>query len=132
LLTGAEKEELGILVFDATTAPTSYIAENGDMLAKFLKVTADANAMWADEANHAKMLPVIAKDAGMSEEDTASTLSTFKFPTVDEQLSDAWLGGTAASFMKGVAEVFVNAGSIPSALDSYDGTVNTSGLDAIK
>ena len=61
------------------------------MLAKFLGVTAAANAMWADEANHAKMLPVIAKDAGMDEEATAATLATFKFPTVDEQLSEAWL-----------------------------------------
>ena len=76
------------------------------------------------------MLPVIAKDAGMSEEDTASTLSTFVFPTIEEQLSDAWLGGTAATFMKGVADVFVNAGSIPSALDSYEGTVNTGPLEA--
>ena len=130
LLTGAEKEELGILVFDATTAPAGFIAENGDMLAAFLKVTADANAMWADEANHAKMLPVIAKDAGMSEEDTASTLATFKFPTVDEQLSSAWLGGNAQSFMKGVADVFVEAGSIPASLDSYDAAVNTAGLKA--
>ena len=130
LLTGAEKEALGILVFDATTAPTSFVAENGDTVAAFLKVTADANAMWADSANHAKMLPVIAKDAGMSEEDTASTLSTFKFPTIDEQLSGAWLGGNAAEFMKGVADVFVGADSIPAALDSYEGTVNTSGLKA--
>ncbi|MEO9685829.1 ABC transporter substrate-binding protein, partial [Tateyamaria sp.] len=56
LLTGAEKEALGILVFDATTAPADFIAEDGDTLAAFLKVTAEANAMWADEANHAKML----------------------------------------------------------------------------
>jgi taurine transport system substrate-binding protein len=132
LLTGAEKEELGILVFDATTAPASFIAEEGDLLAKFLKVTADANAMWADEANHAKMLPVIAKDAGMDDEATASTLATFKFPTIDEQLSGAWLGGTAQEFMKGVAGVFVGAGSIPSALDSYDGTVNQGPLEAAK
>jgi taurine transport system substrate-binding protein len=132
LLTGAEKEELGILVFDATTAPTSFISENSDMLAAFLKVTADANAMWADEANQAKMLPVIAKDAGMSEEDTASTLATFKFPTVEEQLSGAWLGGNAATFMKGVADVFVAAESIPASLDSYEGTVNKSGLMAIQ
>jgi taurine transport system substrate-binding protein len=132
LLTGAEKMELGILVFDATTAPTSYVAENSDMVAKFLKVTADANAMWADEANQAKMLPVIAKDAGMSEEDTASTLATFKFPTVEEQLSGAWLGGNAATFMKGVADVFVAAESIPASLDSYEGTVNKSGLMAIQ
>ena len=100
------------------------------MLAAFLKVTADANAMWADEANQAKMLPVIAKDAGMSDEDTTSTLAGFTFPTVEEQLGEAWLGGNAQTFMKGVADVFVAAESIPSALDSYDAVVNTAGLKA--
>jgi taurine transport system substrate-binding protein len=128
LLTGAEKEALGILVFDATTAPSSFVAENSDTVAKFLEVTAAANAMWADEANQAKMLAVIAKDAGMSEEDTASTLAGFKFPTVEEQLSQAWLGGTAQEFMKGVADVFVNAKSIDAAKASYADNVNTGPL----
>jgi taurine transport system substrate-binding protein len=132
LLTGAEKEELGILVFDVTSAPAAFVAEESELLSKFLGVTAAANAMWADEGNHAKMLPVIAKDAGMSEEDTASTLATFVFPTVDDQLGQKWLGGGAQSFMQGVAGVFVDAGSIPSALDSYDGTVNTGPLAAAK
>ncbi|MEL6419938.1 MAG: ABC transporter substrate-binding protein, partial [Pseudomonadota bacterium] len=93
LLTGAEKEALGILVFDVTSAPANFVAEEGELLAKFLKVTADANAMWADEANHAKMLPVIAKDAGMDEDATAATISTFVFPTVEDQLGGKWLGG---------------------------------------
>ena len=128
LLTGAEKTELGILVFDVTSAPSSYVAENSDMVAKFLDVTAAANAMWADEANHAKMLPVIAKDAGMSEEDTASTLAGFTFPTVEEQLSQAWLGGNAQTFMKGVADVFVSAKSIDAAKASYADNVNTGPL----
>lgn len=128
LLTGAEKTELGILVFDATTAPTSYVAENSDVVAAFLDVTAEANAMWADEANQAKMLPVIAKDAGMSEEDAASTLATFVFPTVEEQLSQAWLGGNAATFMKGVADVFVAANSIDAAKASYEDNVNAGPL----
>jgi len=131
LLTGAEKEALGILVFDATTAPAAFVAEEGDMVAKFLAVTAKANAMWADEANRAEMLPVIAKDAGMDEDGTASTMATFKFPSVDEQLSAAWLGGNAQNFMKGVADVFVGAGSIPAALDSYEGAVNTDALKAV-
>jgi taurine transport system substrate-binding protein len=130
LLTGAEKTELGILVFDATTAPTSYVAQNGDMVAKFLAVTAEANAMWADEANRAKMLPVIAKDAGMSDEDAAATLNTFVFPTVEEQLSQAWLGGNAAAFMKGVADVFVASGSIDAAKASYEDNVNAGPLSA--
>jgi len=128
LLTGDEKTELGILVFDVTSGPANWVAENGDTVAKFLKVTADANAMWADPANQAEMLPLIAKDAGMSEEATAETIATFKFPTVEEQLSAAWLGGNAQSFMKGVADVFVNAGSIDGALDSYAGAVNTGPL----
>ena len=130
LLTGAEKEELGILVFDVTTAPAAFVAEESDMVSKFLAVTAEANAMWADEANHAKMLPVIAKDAGMDEDATASTMATFVFPTVADQLSEKWLGGGAQEFMGGVANVFVEAGSIPSALDSYKEAVNTGPLAA--
>lgn len=128
LLTGAEKEELGILVFDVTSAPAGWVAENSDLAAKFLQVTADANAMWADPANQAKMLPVIAKDAGMDEDATMETISTFIFPTVEDQLSGKWLDGGAQGFMKGVAEVFVEAGSIDSSLDSYDNAVNAGPL----
>ncbi|MCP3972142.1 MAG: ABC transporter substrate-binding protein [Rhodobacteraceae bacterium] len=130
LLTGDEKTALGILVFDVTSGPADWVAENGDMAAKFLKVTADANAMWTDPANHAKMLPLIAKDAGMDEEATMATISTFSFPTVEEQLSEAWLGGNAQTFMGGVAEVFVEAGSIDGALDTYENAVNTGPLSS--
>lgn len=128
LLTGAEKEELGILVFDVTSGPAGWVAENSDLVAAFLKVTAEANAMWADEANQSKMLPVIAKDAGMDEAATAATMATFVFPTAEDQLSAKWLGGGAADFMKGVADVFVEAGSIDAALDSYADHVNTGPL----
>ena len=128
LLTGAEKEELGILVFDVTSVPASFAAESPDVLATFLKVTADANAMWADAANQAEMLPVIAKDAGMDEDATRATIDTFIFPTVEEQLGAKWLGGGAQEFMKGVADVFVEAGSIDAALDSYADNVNVGPL----
>ncbi|QUJ78049.1 ABC transporter substrate-binding protein [Sulfitobacter albidus] len=131
LLTGAEKEELGILVFDVTSAPASYVAENGDELAAFLKVTAEANAMWNSGENTEEMLPVIAKDAGMDEDATAETLAGFAFPSVEEQLSEKWLGGGSATFMGGVADVFVQSGSIDSKLDSYEGTVNTGPLASI-
>jgi taurine transport system substrate-binding protein len=129
LLTGDEKEALGILVFDVTTAPAEYIAENGDTVAKFLAVTAAANAAWAADGS-AEMLAVIADQSGMDIDATAASLSTFKFPTAEEQLSEAWLGGNAATFMKGVADVFVESGSIDGALDSYEGTVNLGPLQA--
>lgn len=132
LLTGAEKEELGILVFDATTAPAGFVAENPDLVADFLRVTAEANAQWAAGDNTDEMLAVIAQDAGMDVDAAQETLAGFAFPTLEEQLSDAWLGGNAQGFMKGVAEVFVASGSIEGALDSYEGTVNAGPLAAAK
>lgn len=130
LLTGAEKEELGILVFDVTSVPAEFAESEGELLSKFLKVTADANAMWNSGDKKDEMLPVIAKDAGMDLADAEATIATFTFPSVEEQLSEKWLGGGAQTFMKGVADIFVNAGSIEAALDSYDGAVNSAPLAA--
>ena len=130
LLTGAEKEELGILVFDVTSAPAGFIAENGDTLAAFLSVTADMNERWNSGEGVEEMLPVIAQDAGMDVDATRETMATFRFPSVEEQLSEAWLGGNAQNFMQGVAGVFVDAGAIDGALDSYEGVVNTEALEA--
>ncbi|PUB10711.1 taurine ABC transporter substrate-binding protein [Yoonia sediminilitoris] len=127
LLTGDEKEELGILVFDVTSAPASYVAENGDVVAKFLAVTAAANAEW-NAGQPDEMLAVIAEQSGMDVDAAKASISTMKFPDVETQLSDAWLGSNAATFMKGVADVFVEAGSIDSALESYEDAVNTGPL----
>lgn len=130
LLTGAEKEELGILVFDVTSAPAAFVAENPDVVAKFLAVTAKANADWNSGAMTDEMAAVIAQDSGMDEAAVRETMATFVFPSVEDQLSQKWLGGGAQEFMKGVAQVFVDAGSIPSALDSYDAAVNAGPLTA--
>ena len=131
LLTGDEKTALGILVFDVTSVPASFAAEEPELLAKFLRVTADANAVWnAGGADAEAMIPVIAKDAGMDEAATAETMATFVFPSIEEQLSEKWLGGNAQEFMKGVAGVFVAAGAIPAARDSYADAINTGPLKA--
>jgi taurine transport system substrate-binding protein len=129
LLTGAEKEELGILVFDVTSTPASFAAEHEELLAKFLHVTATANDRW--NASHSDdMLKVIARESGMDYSSAKTAISTMKFPSAKEQLSKTWLGGNAQAFMKGVADVFVEAGSIDSALPSYDNSVNTAPLAA--
>jgi len=133
LLTGAEKEELGILVFDVTSVPADFAAEEGELLAKFLKVTADANAMWnAGGDGAAKMLPVIAKDAGMDEAGAAATIAAVSVRRAAGRPGGKRHGGGAQTFMKGVADIFVGAGSIDGALDSYAGAVNTAPLAAAK
>jgi taurine transport system substrate-binding protein len=113
LMTGPEKEAAGILVFDVISAPSSFVNENPDLVA-------EAEAM----------LPVIAQDAGMEEQAARDFMATFAFPPREEKLSEIWLGGNVQEFMGGVAQVFVEAGSIPSALESYAGVVNTGPLEA--
>ena len=132
LLTGEEKEEIGILVFDVTSVPAAFVAENPDVVATFLKVTAEANAAWNSGENTAEMLKVIAKDAGMDEDAAKASLDTFEFPSVEEQLSAKWLGGGSQGFMKGVADIFVQAKSIDSALPTYEEAVNTGPLSSLK
>lgn len=129
LLTGAEKEELGIQVFDATTVATGWAKENAELLSKFLKVTADMNAKYAGGGMD-EMMPVIAKAAGMDVGATKETLDGFVFPTVEQQLSEKWLGGGTQKFLKEVADFFVEQGTIDKARPSYDGAVDASYLEA--
>lgn len=129
LLSGSEKEALGILVFDLTASPTSFVAENGDLVSKFVGVTAAANDEWNTNKSE-DMLKVIAESAGMDMAAAQDAIATMKFPSSEEQLSETWLGGNAEIFMKGVADVFAEAGSIDAALDSYADAVNADPLIA--
>lgn len=130
LLTGKEKEDLGILVFDITSAPTSFVSENRELVSKFLAVTAAANERWNSDTGNDDLLRIIARESGMDLAAARSSIDTFEFPSVSEQLSQKWLGGNAQKFMKGVADVFVESGSIDRALDSYDNAVNSGPLAA--
>ncbi len=124
LLTGSEKEDLGILVFDVTSVPTEFAQKHPEILAKFLKVTAAANDRWNSGVGSKGMLEVIAKESGMDLEAAEASIATMKFPSREEQLTGKWFGGGIQTFMKGVADVFVEAGSIDESLDSYAGATN--------
>ncbi len=130
LLTGAEKEELGILVFDVTSAPAQFIQEYPEVVAKFLSVTAKANEEWSSGKNNDELIKVIAKEAGMTVEGAKDAVATMKFPSIEEQLSDKWFGGAVQTFMGGVAQVFKEAGSIEATLESYESRANKGPLEA--
>ncbi|MCW9047109.1 MAG: ABC transporter substrate-binding protein [Gammaproteobacteria bacterium] len=129
LMNGAEKERLGIQVFDATTVSAEWAQENDELLSKFLKVTADMNARF-DNKDTGEMLAVIATASGMKIKTTKETMSGFKFPDINEQLSDKWLGGGTQKFLKEVADFFVKQGVIPKARDNYNEAVDASYLQA--
>ncbi|SEU09322.1 ABC transporter substrate-binding protein, partial [Paracoccus homiensis] len=119
LLSGAEKEEIGILTFDLTTTTGDFAAEQPQLLADFVATTAEMNAMWTAGDRRDEMLPVIAQDAGMDPEAAAAVIDGFEFPDTEAQLSQKWLGGGLASYVEGVATMFYDLGNIPSVQDSY-------------
>ena len=126
LLTGAEKEEVGILVFDVISAPAEFVAENPDLVAQFLAVGQAANDRW--NAGGEGMIENIAQQAGMDVEAATAAIGTMAFPSADTVLGPIWMDGGMATFMSGVANVFVEAGSIDSALDDYTDRVNAGPL----
>ncbi|MEM7131273.1 MAG: ABC transporter substrate-binding protein [Chloroflexota bacterium] len=130
LMTGEEMEAIGIRVFDVVSVTEDFAANHGDLITAFLQVTEDANAAYA--ADMAAKEDVIAEAAGMSVEDSNAVLALFKFPTAEEQLSEAWMGGTVQSFVKEVADFFVEQGELEAALDDYGPTIDTSFLEGVQ
>jgi len=127
LLSGAEKEAIVGKVFDVTSIPTAFGEENPEILAKFLKVTADMNAKY--QSDSASMMGSISKAAGMDIEGTTAVIGTFVFPSVAEQLSDEWMGGFVAQYLTDSAKKLEDGGKIK-ALGDYGSLVNTSFLEA--
>ena len=127
IITGAEKERVVGKVFDVTSIPTSFGEENPDLLAKFLKVTADMNNRYVSDSS--AMMDSISQAAGMDLTGTKAVISTFVFPTVDEQLSSEWMGGFVAKYLTDSAKSLESDGKIQ-ALSDYGSLVNTRYLEA--
>ena len=126
LMTAEEQEAIGIRVFDVVSATKSFAENHPELLRKFMQVTDEANAAY--EADPDAALSTIAQAAGMDEPETEELLGMFTFPTNEEQASEEWMGGTVQTFMKEVADFFVEQGQLDRAAEDYSSAVNSSFL----
>lgn len=127
LLIGQEKEDVVGKVFDVTSVPTEFAEENPELLAKFLAVTAKMNAQYAADPD--SMIDDIAKAAGMDIDGTKAVIGTFRFPDVETQLSNNWMGGGLVEFLANAAASLEANGQL-TALEDYAPLVNSSYLEA--
>ncbi len=130
LMTAKEQEAIGIRVFDIVSVTEDFAKEHPDKVIKFLQLTEDANALFKKDTE--KHLPAIAKQSGQDLEVSRDMVGLFEFPTRDEQLSDAWMGGTVQTFINEVAAFYVEQGQLDKALDDYGPTIDTSFMEAVK
>ena len=130
VMTGSEQEAMGIRVFDVVSIPASFGADYPGVVTAFLQVTEDANRAYA--ADRGPLEEIIAEAAGMDVEDSNALLDAFSFPSKNDQLSEAWMGGTVQQVMKEQMDFFLAQGEIDEALDSYDAFVDSSYLAGVR
>ena len=130
IMTGAEQvAEIGINTYDIVSIPTSFGEENPETVTNFLVAMQDFNDQWA--ADPEGLNPTIASAAGM--EDVGNFLGGdlwFGFPTLEDQLTDDWLGGQVAENMAEQVDTFVELGEIESSVGDFSGFVDTQYLEA--
>ena len=128
LIDGDEKEAVIGKIYDVTSVVGSWGKENAETVAKFLKVNADMNAKF-NNGGQAEMMPDIAKQAGMDMDGATAVINIMKFLPTDVQLSEGWMNGFMVGNFKASADKTAEAGNTK-ALDSYEGAVNASYLEA--
>lgn len=127
----ADSEEIGaasIPTFDTLVVGKAFAAEHPDFMNAFTAVLAEhyngfnanSSAWTADSAEVQGIVRII----GGSPEDAVETLGLLSFPTLDEQVSARWLGGSASEALMGLAEFLVDQKQIDSVLPDYSGFVN--------
>jgi taurine transport system substrate-binding protein len=107
IMTSAQKVDAGIGSFDVVSVTEKFATENPDLLRTFLDVTVEANKAWAfTDAQLAK----VAKDAGMSVEDTRSQMEGMIFLSEEDQKSKFFgADGVAAGAAAALGVVFSDA-----------------------
>lgn len=123
LLSAEEQSALGLKVFDSITVATGFINEHPELVQAFMDIVKASNQQW--EKNPQPMLRSIARAADMDRQSAREALAAFDFPSVQEQKSDAWLGGQIADYSKDLADFFVAHGQLPKSLENYERFITT-------
>jgi taurine transport system substrate-binding protein len=121
--TSADVAKWGAPTFDAWIVRKDFAQKNPEIVAQFVKVTADAYADYAK--NGASWTPgspqvaAIAKLTGAKPEEIPDLLKGNKYPLLDEQLSEALLGGGTLDAIVQTSGFLKEQGRIDTVLKDY-------------
>ncbi|RFB78611.1 taurine ABC transporter substrate-binding protein [Methylovirgula sp. 4M-Z18] len=138
LLTAKQVANRGAPTFSVWVATNAFAKDNPKFLAQFASVinkytTSYLNdkAAWGPDSDNAKAL---AKLLGGTPQDQAAALANPVFVTLNEQASDAWLGGGdkggVAQILKATSAFLKDQKKITSVLPSYGAFVTTDAVEA--
>ncbi len=138
LITSGELCQLGKCTFDGLIVSRAFAEANPDFMAKFVKVIAAADAAYRDKpevwTTDSPMTDKIRNRIGGTAQDVVGGLALYKFPTLDEQASCAWLGcgkkGGATRALQFTAEFLKAQGKIDALQPDYSRFVTAKYVEA--
>jgi taurine transport system substrate-binding protein len=113
----------GFPTFDGLVVNAKWAAENEAFMVALVKALAKADADY--KANKAKwtvdsaQVKAVAKWTKADAKDVPAAMALYKFPTMEEQMGKAWLGGGAAKAMTDTANFLKEQGRIQEVKPNY-------------
>lgn len=119
----ADVAKWGAPTFDAWIVRTDFAKKNPEVVAQFVKVTADSYADYAKNGASwtvtSPQVAAIAKLTGAKPEEIPELLKGNKFPLLNEELSEALLGGGTVEALVETAKFLKEQGRIEAVLKDY-------------
>ncbi len=127
-------DKAGYVIADLVVVRDGFASQYPDAVSGFLKAYGRALDMYRAKPDDAAV--IVAKQAGVTPAVALSDMKEYDFVPLKEQVTDAWLGGTAArpgkfaGVLKGTADFLVEQKSIKSApgLEAFQKAIDTSYL----
>jgi taurine transport system substrate-binding protein len=134
LVTSGELTKAGRPTFDGMIVSKRFAREHGDFMVALVKALAKADsdyrsnqAKWTADSAQVK---AVAKWTKADAKEVPAAMALYKFPTLDEQLSPAWLGGGkdggAAKALADTSAFLKEQGRVQAVAPDYSQFVNPS------
>lgn len=129
LADSADVAEWGGPTFDAWIVRKDFAEANPDVVTAFVKTTADAYASYLANPDAwdaaSEEAAKIAELSGANASDVLALLKGYVFPSLEEQVSPAFLGGGTVEAVAATAQFLLEQGRITAVADDYASYVST-------
>ena len=129
LATSGSIGKKGYPTFDGLVVDAKWAEKNEEFMVALVKALAKADedyrnnaAKWTADSTQIK---AIAKWTKADAKDVPASMALYKFPTMQEQLSAAWLGGGAAKAISDTAAFLKEQGRVQEVKTNYGSFVNS-------
>ncbi len=130
--------DIGAPTFDAMMVNRAWAAKNTEFMTTLVRMMAEADAAYRDNKAQwtadSSQVQAVAKISGASPADVPAAMAAYSFPTLQQQASNAWLGGGehggVAEALHSTAEFLKTQGSIGAVAPDYSKFVTAAYVDA--